>query len=53
MSQSQQDDRFDDLELFAERSYVILTQAAKQRRLNEIELYLLGHAAKVSEQLTA
>jgi hypothetical protein len=46
MRQSQQDDIFDNLQLFAEKTYIYLTLCAKQRRLNQDELYILEQASK-------
>lgn len=52
MKQSQQDDVFDDLQLFAETTYLNLVLAALKRTLNEDEVAILGRVIRlVSDKL--
>jgi hypothetical protein len=51
MTQSHQDDTYNDLATFAETSYIFLTLLSLQRRLNYDELYLLERATKAAAKL--
>lgn len=48
MKQSQQDDNYDALELFAEQSFIFLTLVALKRKLNTDEFWLLDRAARAA-----
>jgi hypothetical protein len=53
MKQSQQDDNYDALELFAEQSFVFLTLVALKRNLNTDEVWLLEKAARTASLSSA